>query len=335
MQYNIDITNTTRIDFHKTFVNFHEITDGQDFIIISDKNIHKHYKEQLLNCKTILIETGERYKSQDTISFIISELIKYNANKNTILIGFGGGVVTDITGYVANIFKRGIKLKLVPTSLIAQIDASIGGKNGINHGNIKNAIGSFYNPESIHICTQYLKTLNNKDFISGFGEIIKYALIANNGLMNLMDKVCFDKCDFSILEECIYKCIETKISIIEKDPFDKGIRRILNFGHTFGHCFELINNIKHGTAIAMGILIAIDISEKKSHISSEIASYIRNIIKKQGFSNNYVLTEEHLNLLVHDKKVKSSNINFVFIQDVGAPVVEEISIDELTRLVKP
>ena len=313
---------------------FKTVHNNDDILIITDVNVYDLYPELFKNKKVFVIVDGESSKSFDTVTYIINELKIYSCNRKTVLVGIGGGVITDIIGFVANIFMRGIDFVFVPTSLLAMVDAAIGGKNAINFENIKNYIGTFNLPSEIVCDVNFLKTLPYIEFKSGFGEILKYAVIADN---NLFD--CLYSCNNFIesietkkLMEIVNLCIQTKNKIVEQDYLDTGIRQILNFGHSFGHCFEMIDGLPHGIAVVKGISVALDVSEKLNFASSENVNKVKDLLLKFDYDIDYCLSEEHFELLVKDKKIYENKINFVFFRNIADVFCEAIEIERLQKI---
>ncbi|MDR2009178.1 MAG: 3-dehydroquinate synthase [Bacteroidales bacterium] len=310
---------------------FESLILGRDTVIISDSNIFDLYPDIIKKYKNIILEAGENLKSTETILDIIKKLIEYNVDRNSLLIGFGGGVICDITGFVASIYMRGISFGFVPTTLLAQIDASVGGKNGINFGYLKNYIGTISQPEFIICDTNLLKTLPVAEYKSGLGEVLKYSLICNYELFDILNEynesIKYIYNDF--LDSIVKSCIKSKLKIVQQDVNDHGYRHILNFGHTFGHCFEITENLPHGIAVVKGMIVAMDLSLKSGYMNEKAYKTIMNTIKKLDFEINYTLTEEHLKLLGNDKKKNGNTINFVFLKDIGDAFISKVKTEDL------
>lgn len=228
--------------------------DSENTITIIDSNIDKLYPS-LRRKNNVILECNEKLKTLDGVNHLISILSKSKINVNTKLVVIGGGILQDLVGFCSSIYARGVEYILVPTTLLAQADSCVGGKTSINFENKKNLLGTFYPPSNIIICTQFLKTLSNLDYISGLGEIYKFYLLQN--------KISEFKPD-SFIDPMIINGLEYKISILIKDEFDKKERKFLNFGHTFGHALESISNyhIPHGVAVILGSMISLRISNE-------------------------------------------------------------------------
>jgi len=281
---------------------------------ITDENILK---------KLIIIEikSGEENKNIDSCILIWKKLTNYKFDRNSLLINLGGGVITDMGGFIASTYKRGIKFINIPTTLLSQVDASIGGKTGIDFFEFKNHIGLFNNPSQIIISTEFLKTLNNREIKSGFAEIIKHSLIYESGYFN---KILKYKWDEQVWKYHIKKSINIKSEIVTKDPKDLGIRKILNFGHTIGHGIESTfinsrNKLLHGESILIGILCESYISTIKTGLSKinlkKISNYIlANYNFKKIKKSNF---KKIINNLIQDKKNKNGFIKMSLLKNIG------------------
>lgn len=273
------------------------------------------------NINIIEIKSGEKYKNINTCIKILTKLEKYNCTRKSLLINLGGGVITDIGGFCASIFKRGIDFINIPTTLLAQVDASIGGKNGIDFNGYKNEIGTFKNPVKVYINYNFLKTLNKEQFLSGYAEIIKHSLISSNDYFEYLKKNQFNKIDF-----IINKSIKIKKDVVKKDPLEENYRKILNFGHTIGHAIESYyldnnNKILHGFAVSIGIICESYISYKKVKLSkiklNEITNFIINIYPYYKIPNINFL----LKYLLNDKKNSNNKISCCLLKNIGKPII--------------
>jgi 3-dehydroquinate synthase len=314
---------------------------NQKKFLLLDENI-KHYClnnlyakcENLKHINIIKINTGEKYKNISTCIYIWKQLNKYKATRNSLLINIGGGVITDIGGFVGSVFQRGIKFINIPTTLLGMIDASIGGKNGIDFYDLKNYIGTFCNPLFVVVDFSYLRTLNTREFLSGFAELIKYALIYDINLWNNLLKLDI-KDNINIyynnsIDKYMLQAIFIKNTIINKDPKEQGLRKILNFGHTIGHAIEtyFLNNknyLLHGEAIALGMICESWLSYKLHRISytdySNIYSFINKLFINNNIKNNIhsMTIEDILSLITYDKKnYNDKKLNFSLLNKIGA-----------------
>ncbi|WP_185869732.1 3-dehydroquinate synthase [Blattabacterium cuenoti] len=283
----------------------------------------------LKNSNIIQIKSGEKEKNIYTCIKICKNLEKLKANRKSLILNLGGGVITDIGGFVASIFKRGIRFVNIPTTLLGMVDAAIGYKTGINLDSIKNEIGSFYIPELLIIDTHFLNTLSNEDFFSGMAEMFKHGLIADkNFWIELKENSKKNiKKNEKTWNNLIFKSISIKQKIVEKDPKEKGLRKILNFGHTIGHAIESYfmnkNKIKmlHGVAIAMGMVFESWISSKINGLSIDEYEEIKSIfsilypIHEKNYSN--IDINEIFKIMEYDKKNEKNKILFSLLKKIG------------------
>jgi 3-dehydroquinate synthase len=279
------------------------------------------------------VPDGEKSKSLDMANALYTWLIGNNFERNSTIITLGGGVVGDLAGFVAATFLRGVNLIHCPTSLLAQVDSSIGGKVGINHNLGKNLIGAFYQPRLVLIDISVLKTLPQEEFICGLGEVIKYGIIKDVDLFELIDTKLEQiiKKEFSILEEIVQRCTQQKADIVEQDEKESGIRSVLNLGHTFGHALETLydyHTLKHGQAVLLGIKCALSASQDLNIIDSKVAEKISTFIDRIGIElpldRKIPDPNDLYSLMKTDKKVRSGRINLILIEDIGRVCQREI-----------
>ena len=277
---------------------------------------------QLNHALIIEIKSGEENKDISTCSFIWEQLTKTNFDRNSLLINLGGGVIGDMGGFAASTYKRGIDFIQIPTTLLAMVDASVGGKLGIDFKDLKNQIGLFNNPKAVLIYPNFLKTLPENQLKSGFAEVLKHALIADVDLWEKLKEIPFKDLNW---EEIIETSIQIKNSIVKDDPFEHGDRKKLNFGHTFGHAIESYylekgTPILHGEGVFMGIILETEISHLSENDKNEIKNYIL-----RNFALPYTPKKYNLHkFLINDKKNKNSKINFSLLKSIG-----NCSIDNL------
>ena len=273
---------------------------------------------ELLN---IIIPAGEEFKNLDTASKIWSELTNFGAGRDALLINLGGGVVTDIGGFAASCFKRGIRTIHIPTTLLGMVDAAIGGKTGVDFQFLKNHIGTFYPPESVLILTEFLNTLPQRQLLSGYCEVLKYGFISHPELITIDPSHLTSSNGW---EPSILICAGIKLEITQNDPNEKGLRKILNFGHTIGHALEsyaLESNISlfHGEAIAAGMLVELYFSHKLFGLSEQIIQNYTSIYKTHFnpfiFSSDII--DNLIERMVQDKKNAGKSIRFVLITELG------------------
>jgi len=310
---------------------FKTLVQGRNCVIVTDQNLFDLYSDAFSDHKCIIISDGEVNKNIATVESVIQKLIEYKIDRKSIIIGFGGGLVCDIAGFAATVYMRGTVFGFVATTLLAQIDAAIGGKNGVNSGNLKNYIGCISQPEFVLCDTSVLLTLNDSDFLSGMGEVIKYSLISNSNLFDYVkDNLSLIKSkDVDVLNQIVRKCVDIKTDIVEKDPNDNGLRHVLNFGHSLGHCIEIVDKMPHGIAVVLGICAALDLSIKFGYAEPGLKNQIMSMVRSAGFKTDYKLDSRHFELLANDKKKTGDSINFVFLKNIGEPEVAKVKITDM------
>lgn len=254
---------TTTYYFDVEFAYLEKLVDKSQAVILTDDNVFRGHQKKFKGWNTIVIPAGEAFKVQDTVNSVVDQLLTMGADRKTFLIGVGGGVVTDIAGYVAAIYMRGISFGFLPTSILAMVDASIGGKNGIDVGLYKNIVGTIRQPEFLLYDFSLLKSLPDEEWVNGFAEIIKHAAIKDAALFRELEKnkLSVYKKDKTALVKLIRRNAVIKSDVVQKDEFEHADRRMLNFGHTLGHAVENLYKLSHGQAISIGMVVASLISE--------------------------------------------------------------------------
>jgi len=278
---------------------------------------------------TIILDQGEKAKSLSNFQSIINFLIDNKFDRSDGIISVGGGVVGDISGFVSSAYLRGISFIQIPTTLLAQVDSSVGGKTAINIPAGKNLVGAFYNPKGVIIDTNVLHTLSSRELNAGLAEVIKYGLIQNKYLLSLLEKNVAPilNRNHKIIEEVIFESIKTKAKIVTKDEKETGIRALLNFGHTFGHAIEAHGKYKkilHGEAVAKGMLIASKISMLEGLISEKELLKIRNLLLDYRFDLS--LNYNYMDLkpfIFRDKKVQKGNLNLVLLKGMSKGIISD------------
>lgn len=304
----------------------------EKIVIITDENVFAHHHDAFEALTCIRIPGGEAHKQQGTVDDIIKKLIAIEADKQTVLVGVGGGVVTDITGYVASIYKRGIQLALVPTTILSLVDAAIGGKNGIDCGPYKNMVGTVYQPELILFDYQFLNSLPEVEWINGFAEIIKHACIKSKPMFDVL--VQHDIKYFMQNRESLVNLIEQNINIKKQivlaDEYEQGDRKLLNFGHTFGHAIENIYDLKHGHAVSVGMMLAAKLSEKITGLSPADAAALRKMLLAYRLPVEHEMDKTKVwELMKLDKKRKSNTMSFILLDEIGTASIHPIAMDLL------
>lgn len=326
---------STHIIIQPNFDNFLELCSTDEIFIITDENIAELYAKDLGFAKIIILPSGEATKSLQTIGYVCEELLHSGCNRNSFILGVGGGVITDITGFAASIYKRGVRFGLLPTTLLAQTDAALGGKNGVNHSGIKNIIGLFSAPEFILINPITLKTLPKRELGCGFAEIIKAAALTGNPLIDLLDAYDIEELsEPASLTAIIIEAVKFKCKIVENDSKEAGLRKILNFGHTFGHALEAIHkDMSHGEAVAVGMSAALHFSAAKGLIDKYNSEKVLNLIRKFKLPDKVEFsTDEVLSAIRFDKKVSDKQIDYIILEEIGKPMTYKMKFDELKEL---
>lgn len=324
---------TSHIFFDYKFTYLKKILDTKNCVIITDENVFSNHSSKFKGYKTIVLKAGEKYKVQQTCNVIIDQLLSFEADKNVVLIGVGGGVITDLTGYVASIYKRGVKFGFVPTSVLAMVDACLGGKNGIDVGVYKNMIGCINQPNFILYDFLFLKTLPENQWRQGFAEIIKHSCIENASMFKELQKQDLsyyikNKLPF---KELIKQNIQIKQKIVLNDEFEKDKRKTLNFGHTLAHAIENLYSINHGFAVAIGIAIACEISKQLNDFK-QTQQVIELLIKYELLQNISLDMDKILSVLKLDKKRDGNFIQFILLEKIGKAVITPISFKKLENI---
>lgn len=327
--------------------NTNSINDAYDnVLIITDSNVYNYHLNDLVSnlrfryIHEYIVPEGEESKSLSMYEDIISYCTKINLSRKSLIIALGGGVIGDLAGFIASTYMRGIDLIQIPTTLLSQVDSSIGGKTGINLGNIKNIMGSFYQPKFTYININTLKTLPKEEFIGGMAEVIKYAVIYDyeflDYLINNSEAILIKETEY--LNYIVSKCARVKVDIVEKDEREDGLRKILNFGHTFGHGIEKLCNISHGYAVSIGMNMAFKLSLNEGLISEEYYNKFIDVCKKYELPLIFDLSdnvEKILDIMKNDKKNSFSNINLVLpIKSGEVKVFDNIDNEKILKVIK-
>ena len=307
-------------------------------LIVVDKNIPKKFilniKRSLKNKRiyVLFFNASEKNKNLNSVNKILEILLKENFSRNDCLISLGGGITGDISGFAANLFKRGLKFINIPTTLLAQVDSSIGGKTGVNSRYGKNLIGSFYQPLLVLSDTQFLKSLKKREVICGYGEILKHSLIDNKKFFNFLNRNLKEILNLTspFIEKAIYESCKIKKKVVEKDEKETGLRKVLNFGHTFAHAYEAglgySSKLNHGEAVILGMKTALNFSLKENILNKNEYNLIINHIDNSGlpFSiKKYFSIKDSnkiLSFMIKDKKNNSEKINLVLLKKIGNPI---------------
>ena len=304
-------------------------------IFITDENIYTAHQEKFSDWQSIVIKGGEQFKNQQTVNTIIDQLINLHADRQTFIVGVGGGVVTDIAGFVASVYMRGVKFAFVPTSILAMVDACIGGKNGIDVGVYKNLVGVVNHPEFLLYDYSFLETLPDDEWINGFAEIIKHACIKDNEMFQFLEKQSIMKFQSSFKDTAaiIKRNVDIKYNVVANDEHETGERKLLNFGHTIVHAIENTSGLSHGHAISIGMVVACHISETINDFNKADTRRISYLLGKYELPVLFTSDkQETWEILLHDKKKSGSNMNFVVLDSIGAASVKSIPLDQLHNI---
>jgi 3-dehydroquinate synthase len=323
---------TSRILIGESLSNLNKYLPPGNTILITDENILKLYGAVLPDFPVISIGLGEKNKTMDTLSIIFDKLIEFEADRSTFIVAVGGGIVCDVAGFAASVYMRGLRYGFVSTTLLSQVDASVGGKNGVNFRGYKNMIGVFQQPEFVIVDIDMLKSLNDKEFKSGFAEIIKAAAIKSELLFTYIEHnyaKALQK-DHGVLEKMIYESVLIKAAVVEEDEKEKGERKKLNFGHTFAHSIEHNTGMLHGEAVSIGMALAADLSVKLGLLKEDVAQRLYDILKKLGLPVSLKIEYSHLvAAMKKDKKRHGDDLHMVFLDRISHALIKKMSINQL------
>lgn len=321
------------------------LEEGDKWVIVTDDNVDNLYGQKLMEhlkdrkVEKIIIPSGEESKSLKTVESLLNDILNYGLTRKSKVIALGGGVVGDIAGFCASIYMRGIPFIQVPTTLLAQVDSSVGGKTGVNMPQGKNIVGSFYQPQTVVIDVETLSTLSKRELISGIGEVIKYGIIYDYDFLQYINE------NFSrliTLEEevtikVVKRCCEIKAEVVSKDEKEEGLRKILNYGHTIGHALETATNYQsytHGEAVLIGMYYEALMAMKLGYIDESYFNEIADTIKKTGISLEIYKTPLTVLIdhMMKDKKNKDGKISFIFPRGRGAVTEVLLSKEEIISI---
>ncbi|MEY2916816.1 MAG: 3-dehydroquinate synthase [Bacteroidota bacterium] len=323
--------------FDASFLYLDELLDRENTVLITDENVFQLHQQKFEGWKTIVIKAGEEHKQQATVDFIITQLITLEADRKTFIVGVGGGVVTDITGYAASVYMRGLKFGFIPTTILAMVDASIGGKNGVDVGVYKNLAGLIKQPDFLLFDYTLLQTLPNDQWVNGFAEIIKHACIKDALLFEMLEKFTLNdfKTDGALLAALIERNVAIKTTVVVNDEFEQGERKLLNFGHTIGHAIENMHRLPHGHAISIGMVAACNLSEKLNEFHFEEAKRVLQLLVKYHLPVDIETAYEKVfEVLKMDKKRSKNEMSFILLSKIGEAVIKSIELNELHKHLK-
>lgn len=321
-------------------------TKNRKICIVSDSNVGQYYTNQVIEIvkdyshlvETFTFPAGEENKNLNVVQNLYEHLILSKFDRNDLLIALGGGVVGDLTGYVAATYLRGINFIQMPTSLLSMVDSSIGGKTGVDFNAYKNMVGAFHQPKSVYMNISSLSTLSDVQYYSGFGEIIKHGLIKDKEYFYWLKEniLSLKNREKNTVMEMIYRSCQIKKQVVEEDPTEKGERALLNFGHTLGHAIEKLMNftLLHGECVAIGMVAASYISYERGNITKEELDEIISLIKEYELPVTITNLDykDIIEASKHDKKMEAGKIKFILLEQIGKAVIDEsVTEDEMRR----
>lgn len=312
------------------------LVEGRRALIVTNETVAPLYLNQLQEslaagrCESLVLPDGERYKTMETLNQIFDSLLERRFDRSGLLIALGGGVVGDITGFAAACYQRGIDFVQIPTTLLSQVDSSVGGKTAVNHPRGKNMIGAFYQPRAVCINVQTLDTLHDREFSAGMAEVIKYGLIRDARFFDWLE-VNMDglmKRDRDLLIEAIQISCATKAAVVAEDETEQDVRAILNLGHTFGHAIEAAQNFRgllHGEAVGAGMAMAARLSARLGKLEADAISRIEAVLMKAGLpcrAPHDLDAAQLRDLMSHDKKVSRGQLRLILLNAIGEACIE-------------
>jgi len=307
-------------------------------IIITDQNVARLYGDRFPPCDVITIGLGEKNKTLASVEAIFSRLIELEADRSTFIVGIGGGIVGDITGFAASTYMRGLDFGFVATTLLAQVDATVGGKNGVNFKGYKNMVGVFNQPRFVIADIGLLKTLPQEEIACGLAEIVKHACIKDADYFQYIEDHCdrIVRRDPEVMHKLVYDSVKIKSDVVNQDEREAGERRKLNFGHTIGHALEKTLGISHGAAVSVGMAMAAGLSRQKGWLSGQDHQRIQHLLSRLNLPMQIEFDPGAVfEALGKDKKREQDKIKFVLLQSIGQAVIRDISLGELGRWILP
>jgi len=308
----------------------------QEPILLVDEHVLCQHNDIFEAFRTITLPSGEAYKTLQTVENIYRELVILEADRSTMLVGVGGGLATDVAGFVASTFLRGVPFGFISTTLLGQVDASIGGKNGVNLDAYKNMVGDFRQPSFVWCDLSLLGTLAHREYVSGIAEVIKYGAIWDASFMDYLEEhmELLLKQDMKMLEKVVAASAAIKVEVVEKDERESDLRRILNFGHTLGHAIERHQKVLHGEAVGMGMIMAAQLSNNLGLLPSAEVDRLQKMVASAGLPVDMRQNPDELYLNIRKDKKKSGDVvHFVLLDGPGSTVIKSIPLNELKIMV--
>ena len=308
----------------------------QEPILMIDENVLVQHHDLFEPFRSVIIPSGESHKTLQTVEALYWELVGLGADRSTLMVGIGGGLATDVAGFVASTFLRGTPFGFISSTLLGQVDASIGGKNGVNLEGYKNMIGTIRQPSFVWCDLSLLGTLESREYISGIAEVIKYGFIRDLHLLVYLEEHMENllKQDLNVLEHVVTTSAAIKTDVVQKDEKEADLRKILNFGHTIGHAIERHKGILHGEAVGMGMLLAARLSHLQGLLSVSEVDRVEHLVLSAGLPVSMKLDPEEIYQNIRkDKKKSGEDVHFVLLKGMGNTIIRPISLTELKSIV--
>ena len=329
-------TKVSRIYIGESIQNLRSYLPEGKVVIVTDEVVSNIYKNKFAEYPVIEIGLGEKIKTIDTLEYIFEKFLEFEVDRSTYIVAIGGGIVCDVVGFAASIFMRGLRFGFVSTTLLSQVDASVGGKNGVNFHRYKNMIGVFNQPDFVICDTEMLKTLERKEFIAGFAEIVKAGAIKNEALFSYIEdnwQKALDL-DTEVINHLVYESVLVKSKVVEADEREKGERRLLNLGHTFAHSFEKLVDILHGEAVSTGMVIASRLSVRLGFLKDHEAERIVQLLRNFGLPVTINIdVNELIAAMRQDKKREGDYIHLILLRQIGEAFSHKLTLNQLEELV--
>jgi len=309
----------------------------QEPVLIIDEQVNYRHHDIFEPFRSAVIPPGESHKTLQTVEKLYRELITLEAERTTLVVGVGGGLATDVAGFVASTFLRGTPFGFISTTLLGQVDASIGGKNGVNLDGYKNMVGCIRQPSFVWCDLSLLGTLDNREYVSGIAEVIKYGLIRDCGFLEYVEGHMAELLnqDMGVLEHVVSTSAAIKTEVVQKDENESDLRRILNFGHTIGHAIERSKGILHGEAVGMGMIFASRLSHIQGLLSSSELERVEQLVLSAGLPAAMKLDPDEIYQNIHkDKKKSGAEVHFVLLRGLGNTLVRPIALTELKSMIR-
>lgn len=305
-------------------------------VLLIDENVMIQHHDLFEPFRSVIIPPGEAYKTLQTVEHIYRELVNLEADRSTQIVGVGGGLATDVAGFVASSFLRGLPFGFISSTLLGQVDASIGGKNGVNLDGYKNMVGNIRQPGFVWCDLSLLRTLDPREFVSGIAEVLKYGFIRDNSFLEYLEAHMDQLLDqeSGVLEHVVATSAAIKVDVVEKDEHEAGLRRILNFGHTIGHAIERSKGILHGEAVSLGMIMAAKLSAMHGLLTASEVDRVEKMLLSAGLPVRLDLDPEELYRNVRkDKKKRGDEVHFVLLNGLGNTEIRPIALKDLKSMI--